>query len=70
MLTSEFRTAKRASEYRHPDDVDYFTFDNMLSAGLCTGSFQGNELKINKSPKSNSAEPEKVMLKRKDQGRA
>lgn len=38
-----------------------FTFNNMLSAVFCTGGFRGMSKKINKSPDSNSAEPEKVM---------
>lgn len=60
-LTSAFQTAKMASHYRHTDDsMDYFTF-NMLSAVFCTGSFRGMGKKINKSPNSNSTEPEKVM---------
>lgn len=50
------------SHYKQADDaMDYFTFDNRLSALPCSGSFQGHGQKINKSSNSNSAEPEKVM---------
>lgn len=61
-LTSAFWTAKMTSHYKQADDaMDYFTFDNRLSALPCSGSFQGHGQKVNKSSNSNSAEPEKVM---------
>lgn len=42
VLTSAFQTAKMSSHCRHTDDfMDYFTFNNMLSAVCCTRSIRG-----------------------------